>query len=417
MKILLINPNQYHHPPVIPLAIEYLAGELAHTHHQCAVLDLCFSDNPVKDIKNKIIEYHPDIIGVTIRQVDTALYPENEFQLDKIKDFVSVCKSHHLPVILGGAGCSIMPKEIITFTGADYAITGPGEKALPALLDMLENKQTPAQIIHGYDHLKTHTYTFNRVYCVDYEKYIKNDGIIGFRTKIGCTDNCFFCTEREHKMVYHTPEAVGKEIKTLKNKNFKRFHLCDSEFNINTEHCIAVCKAIIKHAGKIDWVVYMKLKPFSAELFHYMHQTGVSAMTLSIDSEFCTPKYFADLTLFLKLAQDNGIDVAIDMSIGYPYEDINHTQQLIEFLDTQPIDTIGINSHFRVYPGTRLFDNIQKDEKLQQYLINDHGKEGYFYPVFFAYFTVETIRNLIGNSSKFRVEGFDKTTNYQRLGK
>lgn len=416
MKILFINPNQYHHPPVIPLSIEYLTGELARTHHQFAVLDLCFSDNPKKDIKEKIIAYNPDIIGLTIRQVDTALYPENAFQLDPVKEYVSVCKTFDIPVVLGGAGFSIMPAEILAFTGADYGITGPGEKALPHLLDELEKKHTMPRIINGYGHFKNDIYEFSRTYCFDYKKYIENDGIIGFRTKIGCTDNCFFCTEHEHRMIYHTPGAVGKEIKTLKDKGFKRFHLCDSEFNINTEHCIAVCKAIIKHAGKIDWVVYMKREPFSAELFHYMHQTGVSAMTLSIDSEYCTQNNFDNLALFLKIAKDTGIQVAIDLSIGYPYEDMRQARRLIEFLDKQPVDTVGINSHFRVYPGTRLFENIQQDNNLRQYLINGHGKGGFFYPVFFAYFPVESLKNLVGNNPKFRIEGFDKKTNYQRLG-
>ncbi len=416
MQVLFINPNQYKHPPVIPLAIEYLLGALMGTNHRAEVLDLCFSENPEEAIKKKINNFSPDVIAMTIRQVDTALYPNNEFQLDQIKHFVSVCKSKNIPVVLGGAGFSIMPAEILDFTGADYGITGPGELALPHLLDALEKKHALPQIINGYGHFKNNTYAFNRAYCFDYKKYIENDGIIGFRTKIGCTDNCFFCTERKHRMIYHTTEAVGKEIKTLKNQGFKRFHLCDSEFNINLEHSIAVCKSIIKQAGEIDWVVYMKLKPFSSELFNSMHKAGVSAMTLSIDSEFCTPAYFADLSLFLKLARDNGIQVAMDMSIGYPYENINQTRELIEFLDTQPVDTIGINSHFRVYPGTRLFEIIQEDKNLQQFLINDHGKEGFFYPVFFAYFTVEIIRKLIGNSQKFRVEGFDKETNYQRLG-
>ena len=48
MKILLINPNRYHDPPVMPLGIEYLAGAVTESGHDVYVFDLCFSDNPMK---------------------------------------------------------------------------------------------------------------------------------------------------------------------------------------------------------------------------------------------------------------------------------------------------------------------------------------------------------------------------------
>ena len=96
MKILLINPNRYHYPPVIPVALEYLAGELSDTHHEYSILDLCFSENPCLEIENSINHFQPDVIGITIRQIDTVLYQNNEFFLEEIKKYFLICKKHKL---------------------------------------------------------------------------------------------------------------------------------------------------------------------------------------------------------------------------------------------------------------------------------------------------------------------------------
>jgi hypothetical protein len=40
MKILLINPNRFHSPPVPPIGLEYIVGHLIHGGHSVEVLDL-----------------------------------------------------------------------------------------------------------------------------------------------------------------------------------------------------------------------------------------------------------------------------------------------------------------------------------------------------------------------------------------
>ena len=57
MKILLINPNRYKYPPVIPAGIEYIIGSLSSSKHEYAVIDLCFSINPKQDLINRIKSY------------------------------------------------------------------------------------------------------------------------------------------------------------------------------------------------------------------------------------------------------------------------------------------------------------------------------------------------------------------------
>ncbi|HQO77816.1 MAG TPA: hypothetical protein PLG17_04810, partial [Thermodesulfobacteriota bacterium] len=85
-----------------------------------------------------------------------------------------------------------------------------------------------------------------------------------------------------------------------------------------------------------------------------------------------------------------------------------------EFLDAQPLLSVGVNSYYRVYPGTPLHRHIMLDTQLQGKLIAPREEKGFLYPTFFCRFPEEEVSVLIGGRSKFRVEGLEKATNYQR---
>ncbi len=415
MRILLINANRYQYPPVIPVGLEYLCGHLQKSSHVAHVVDLCFNENPLQELVTKLNEVKPDIVGISIRHIDTVLYQFNEFFIYEVKEYVEICKKMNLNVILGGIGYSIMPEEILNYTGADYGVCGPGELALVHLLDDLEKGKSVRKITDGFSFFNDREYEFNRARVVDYSEYINRDGIVGFRTQTGCTDNCFFCVEGRTKIIYNTPESVGKEIYEIKQRGYSHFHLCDSEFNLNLNHCLNVCKAIVEYAGPVKWTLYMKPEPFSAELFRWLKKSGATLITLSIDTKTSGTESFKRLAEFFKLAGKETIKIAVDLSIGHPYEKIQQTQEMIAFLSKQPVETIGVNSFYRVYPGTPLLSLIMNDESLLRYLINWKPDTDYLLPVFYNLYPVKQVRKLIGDNPKFRIEGFDKNTNYQRV--
>jgi len=415
MRILLINANRYQYPPVIPAGIEYLCGHLQKSSHDVHVLDLCFYENPLKELVNKINKVKPDIVGISIRHIDTVLYQNNEFFIYEVKEYVEICKKKNLKVILGGVGYSIMPAEILNYTRADYGVYGPGELALAKLLDDMEKGKSVPALTDGFSFFNDSKYAFNRTRVIDYTEYINKDGIVGFRTQTGCTDNCFFCVEGRTKIIYSTPESVGKEISELKQSGYSHFHLCDSEFNLNLDHCINTCKAIVEYAGPVNWTLYMKPEPFSTELFSWLKISGATLITLSIDTKTSGAKSFKRLEEFFKLAANETIKIAIDLSIGHPYEEIRQTKEMIDFLSKQIVETIGVNSYYRVYPGTPLYNTIIRDNSLEKYLINWNPNTNYLLPVFYNLFSIKQVRKLIGDNPKFRIEGFDKKTNYQRI--
>jgi len=227
MKILLVNPNRYQNPPVPPLGLEYLYGMLSLTRHAPFFLDLFFASQPHHTLKQTITDIQPDVIGVTILQIDSAFYQTNEFFLDDIKVYVDIGQSFNMPVVLGGSDFSIMPDEILAFTGADFGVYGPGEFALTDLIDIIENGGAPDTKYNGFAAMSHQAYSNKRGYIANYQFCMHKKATVKFRTQIGCTEQCFFCVEGNLPVIFHDPLSVAAELSRLQKLGLHKFHLCD----------------------------------------------------------------------------------------------------------------------------------------------------------------------------------------------
>jgi hypothetical protein len=58
-----------------------------------------------------------------------------------------------------------------------------------------------------------------------------------------------------------------------------------------------------------------------------------------------------------------------------------------------------------------------KDQSLRKNLTGDIEDSTLLKPVFYNQISVDRLRELIGGDVMFRVEGFEKGVNYQRLGR
>jgi radical SAM superfamily enzyme YgiQ (UPF0313 family) len=399
------------------VGIEYISGSLKLQGIEFKVLDLCFSMAPETELLKKLKSYYPDIAAISVRQTDTVLYHQNEFILPEIRKYTGICKSFGCITVLGGSGFSIMPEQIMEYTGADFGVYGPGEYSFIRLINAIEKSNCNERILNGYEDFPSAIQDFKREIVTDYDSYLNNEGVVGFRTQIGCNEECIFCTESDKRIIFHDPENVGREIALIKGLGYHHFHLCDSEFNLSIEHCIEVCKAVKSIAGSVKWALYMKPEPYSEDLFHWLHQSGADMLTLSMDTLKTGKDYLEMIGEFLFLADKYHLMVAVDLSTGFPYENMQNAQKMIDFLDKQPVRTVGINFFYRVYPGTGLFSMIRHHSDLKRFLIWSCEDESFLYPVFFNYFDINQMARLVKNRKKFRIEGFERATNYQRLKK
>src|SRR5512137_8875 len=194
-RVLLINPNRYKEPPVPPLGLEYLADALLRADCRVETLDLCFSPDPMGDIEETIGFFRPDVVGVTVRNVDSALFQNNEFFLPEIRWFIDKINTLTAsPVIIGGAGLLADPQGITDYLGADIAVVGPGERTLPLLIEDAHFLKGSGRIVRG---VLPWSFCPSRAKAIDYAAYAARSGIPGFETHKGCTSRCAYCIEAE----------------------------------------------------------------------------------------------------------------------------------------------------------------------------------------------------------------------------
>jgi radical SAM superfamily enzyme YgiQ (UPF0313 family) len=418
-KILLINPNTYKNPPVLPVGLEYLESALKKYNHHCDIIDFTFAEKPLDELNNKLGEESYDLIGFSIRNIDSCLFFNNEFFLGEFKKMIDCVKDYNVPVVLGGSGFSASPDEILEYLEADFGIIGPAETAFPSFLKLWKSNLLDRKIMNGWDYELDNDLELLRAKKIKYNRYIKNGGIVGFLTHVGCSNGCPYCIEANKPVYYRKTIKVIEEIKFLVKQGYNNFHLCDSEFNENLDYSKEICKTLIENSLDFKWTLYMKPYPYDEELFELLSKSHGYLITLSVDSDKNIQSdnnySYDDLEKIIKYCKKYNIDLAIDLLTGYPNESIQSTREVIEFFKKNRPKTVGINFYYRLLGCTKLTNFIEKNPLLQKKLTRLYSKkENYLKPIFYSQYSKKDIEELILDDDLFKIPGITPGVNYQQ---
>ena len=173
-----------------------------------------------EELKSLLVEYQPDLTGLSIRNIDSTDITSQLCSFDQVTRVVEVIKQNRPGLlVLGGSGFSIMPVEMMQAFGADYGLIGEGER-FPQLLDALENSQDVTSIPGVVGQGGTFSYpgpwngAMNRKFSLDdngFQHYLDQGGILNLQTKRGCRFGCVYCT-------YPCWKAVAIGCSTRKNR-------------------------------------------------------------------------------------------------------------------------------------------------------------------------------------------------------
>jgi hypothetical protein len=84
------------------------------------MVDLMMENDPRLVIQEAIEGFCPNIIGVSVRNIDDQNMENPRLLLDPAKDILTSCRNlSEAPIVLGGAGYSIFPESVLSFLGAD----------------------------------------------------------------------------------------------------------------------------------------------------------------------------------------------------------------------------------------------------------------------------------------------------------
>lgn len=356
MKILLVSVNQEHFPePVFPLGAVYVADSLMKKNITVHLFDLGTKRFPNRSLMNEVLTFKPDIIGISLRNIDNAAYPHVKSYLNGYKLIVDKIKSlTKSPVILGGSVISIFPKEIMKVLDVDRVVIGEGEG-----IDFLEKKD---KICKGYAHIANVAFPKDiKKIFPDFDYY----KTIGIQTARGCPNKCIYCTYpiiEGSNYRFRQPEMVAHELEFLsKFYNKRSFFIVDSSFNNDESHMERVLKEIIKRNLKINFSCYLQPKMDDLSLFSLLKEAGSVGVDFGTDSGSTTvlkslAKNFDDKDIIKvsEACKRNGIDFCHSLIFGGPKEDVKTINETIKLMDYVSPTAVIAMTGVRIYPGTAL---------------------------------------------------------------
>jgi radical SAM superfamily enzyme YgiQ (UPF0313 family) len=142
MKVLLISANREEiNMRAWPLGLACVAESIEKAGHLVHLLDIVEAQDYGTVVKGAVEDFNPDIIGISVRNIDDQHMIDTKVFLNEIKGVVEACrKVTRSPIVLGGAGYSMYPETLLKFVEADMGIQGEGEAALLFLLDRFQQQ-------------------------------------------------------------------------------------------------------------------------------------------------------------------------------------------------------------------------------------------------------------------------------------
>lgn len=399
LNVLLINPNREHMPwPAVPVGMCTVATSLARAGHEVDVLDLTFSRHPARDTLARVERRAPDVVGVTVRNIDNCNFESPVFFLDEVRDAVIGAVRRGAPnakVVIGGSAVNVSPRDTLRYLEADYALVGEGEDAMPALLASLEHHATLDSVpgllqagskssellpildtgrlaageppngralVHDLDAApRSEAWRW-----VNLKRYAAQGGPYSIQSKRGCALKCSYCVYNNiegHAYRLRSATSVADEIEeAVRAHGVRHVDFVDSTFNLPLSHARAVCEELARRALPVE-LSTMGLNPagVSPELLHSMKRAGFKNV-------MCTPESASETTLetlkkgFGKRAVQRAADVLRDAEmptywffmLGAPGETMATVRETLEFCEEHipPTHMVLFSTGIRVYSGT-----------------------------------------------------------------
>jgi radical SAM superfamily enzyme YgiQ (UPF0313 family) len=384
-RVLLVSTNRERQPyPVVPNGLACVASALDQAGHTVRFVDLCFANDPSKTAAEAARAFRPDIIGVSVRNIDNSDAIALRHYTPEARDVLRALRSAspNAKVIAGGAAFGVAPEALFRDLGVDYAVAGDGERASVALVNAISSGQ-PVGALPGLVRDRDGVVAFTPPgedadldslpqpglhRWIDLARYQRHGATIPIQTKRGCVYKCVYCTYRNVEgWGYRTrePELVADEIEELKRKaGVRHFDFVDSTFNSPPGHAIQVCEAITRR--NLD--VHLDTTNFtpataSDELLSAMKAAGFRSLGITAESASDAvlqklEKGFnaAKVREVAERVERHGIRTLWIFLVGGPGETPQTVEETLSFAAwrLRRGDAVYLTVGLRIYPGTTL---------------------------------------------------------------
>ncbi|MFZ5642861.1 MAG: B12 lower ligand biosynthesis radical SAM protein BzaD [Bacillota bacterium] len=305
MRVLMIQaPSVEGLSPekVYPIGIVNLASHLKMTGHEVELLDMNIEADPFGALKNRLLEYSPEVVGLSLRNIDPLANKTSSL----VPPFVITVRlvAAVLPrawIVAGGTGFSLFPERLMAeLPEIHYGIAGEAEISLPALLASIDNPPQLKGLCYrkggkvlvnppsmDYDMARYAVPSRELLLPKLYEGLNSYVPVTGIETKRGCPLKCAYCVYprlQGKKLRCRQPAGVVDEIEFLHREyGIKDFHFNDPVVNIPSGHLEEICRELLHRKLRISWSGFFREDHMDDRNTRLFEEAGCSCFSFSPD--------------------------------------------------------------------------------------------------------------------------------------
>ncbi len=378
MDITLIDPAGV--TKGLNVGLAYLAGSLISHGYRVKVIDL---NNRHDNFENRIKRIESGTIGISLKsavvssakQVINLIHDNNQIQFK----------------ICGGAHITVAGRDFIEKYNFDAGIIGEAENTIVNFLEHAKGNRDIADVgniwyrdkkngtIHRFG-WHEHKQSLDVLPFPVYEVFDSFRGSIEdypLVTSRGCPYLCTYCCVGEvsgRKWRARSIDNILMELHEAQEKyHFKKFHIIDDNFTLNTERAMDFCRRLVKSGLNKEWHCPngVRADRLDEELLTLMKMAGCTSINIGIESgvekifnKLKKGETFADIEKAVKMAKEIGIKVNGFFILGFPGSTYEDDMKSVAYSKTLELDDALFNL-ISIYPGTELWEIINNDKQIR----------------------------------------------------
>jgi radical SAM superfamily enzyme YgiQ (UPF0313 family) len=329
-------------------------------------------------LENAVSGFNPEVVGISVRNIDDQCMNSPRFLLDAVKHIVAFCRRlTSAPVVLGGAGYSIYPGSALAFLGADMGIKGEGEAAFVQLLEALSRKEDLAgvpNLVLADPARENRTRILKNLDdsllpdpngMFPFPTEFKNQKIwLPFQTRRGCPMECSYCSTASIEgriLRKRSPEIVADSISRFAEAGFRNFFFVDNTFNFPPSYARKLCDLMTARNLQIQWRCILYPWRVDEGLIEKMARAGCVEVGFGFESG--SRKVLRSFNKKYQIEEVRSISRMLDkyeigrmgfLLLGGPAETRETVHESFEFADSLDLEAMKITAGIRIYPNTAL---------------------------------------------------------------
>jgi len=378
-----------------PLGIAYLTSAARDSGCSVALVDLNVIDKDYDYLEPIIQKEKPKLIvgGYTT----ASMYVDMKLG--------ELAKKYNIPFGIWGNQPSSLRERLFSEFKLDFIIENEPEMTMKEIAENLKNgKKNIFAKVKGLSYKEKGKVIFN-----DYRKlepnldslpipaydllpldkyripYNRRLPMTLMRTSRGCIAKCSFCViggQIDYRRGYgsiwraYSPERALKEIElVVKKYGIKEIDFFDSEFTINKQRVIDICKGIIERKLNVIWNCNARVDMVDEEMLNWMKKAGCFGIGFGVETadkkilENCKKNITLEqVEKAIQMVKKAGISPALYFMIGLPGETEETIKKTISFAKR-----LAIQYNLRPqctmatpYPGTVFYEMAEKNKWIKE---------------------------------------------------